>query len=128
MNYGKFFSLLKAANEKGHLINRKDLIYGFTEGRTESLKEVSPSELREMEMHLQQLVHSDQDKADKMRKKVISVFHHLNIRDEKGRVKMEAVNAWCKKYGYLHKPLNDYTVSELPRLVTQAEKYEKSVL
>ena len=29
--------------------------------------------------------------------------------------------AWGERYGSPHKPMNDYTNKELPRLVTQAE-------
>lgn len=31
------------------------------------------------------------------------------------------VHEWVKKYGYLKKPLNEYTYNELPKLVTQFE-------
>jgi len=60
------------------------------------------------------------------RRKILSLCHELGwtYLSTGGRivVDMHGLNRWCENYGYLHKPLNYYTPSELPKLVTQFEQ------
>jgi hypothetical protein len=35
---------------------------------------------------------------------------------------LESLGSWLRKYGYLHKPLKQYTAGELPKLITQFSK------
>jgi len=67
-------------------------------------------------------------KADKMRKKILSLTWEMNwvVKDPALKVDVERVNAWCVKYGYLHKPLNSYTYNELPKLLSQFEALHAS--
>lgn len=76
---------------------------------------------------------SDSQRADTMRKKIISMAHdlgwqHYDDNRHKLVADMKAINCWCLKYGYLHKPLNGYTYAELPALVTQFERLYHSHL
>jgi len=66
--------------------------------------------------------------SDTMRKKIISLFRKMSYTLPDGKVDMCAVEVWTEKYGYLHKPLNNYTYAELPKLVTQAQAVYQSFL
>jgi N-acetyl-gamma-glutamylphosphate reductase len=62
--------------------------------------------------------------ANTMRKKIIALAHQMGwsaVHPTSGNkiADMARINAWCEKYGYLHKELNAYTLEELPKLVTQ---------
>lgn len=46
----------------------------------------------------------------------------------KPKVDMDHVNAWCIKHGYLKKKLDNYTYSELPKLVSQFEEVYRGYL
>lgn len=64
--------------------------------------------------------------SDKMRKKIISMAHDMGwqyVHPTYGKLcaDMKAINQWCIKYGYLHKPLDKYAYEELPTLVSQFE-------
>ncbi|MCE9538711.1 MAG: hypothetical protein K8R85_05790, partial [Bacteroidetes bacterium] len=61
------------------------------------------------------------NKADKMRKKILSICHEMNWTNEKGKINWKMLNDYLLKYGYLHKALNDYKETELPTLVSQFE-------
>ncbi len=47
MNYKAYFTLEKRLRKAGFDAHRSDLILSFTEGRTESLRELSPLEYKE---------------------------------------------------------------------------------
>lgn len=66
-------------------------------------------------------------KCDRMRKKIISACREVGM-NIGSRADMKRVNDWATQYGYLHKPLNSYTLEELPKLVYQAEAYRKDFL
>jgi hypothetical protein len=78
--------------------------------------------------------------TDRMRNKILSMAHEMgwNLTPgpspqerggmQKPKIDMAHVNAWCTRHGYLHKPLDDYTHSELPKLVSQFEEVYKSYL
>lgn len=68
------------------------------------------------------------DAGDVMRKKIIHFAHEMNWEHADGKADMAHIDNWAKQYGYLHKPLKDYTALELPRLVSQFEKAHKSYL
>ncbi|WP_145859076.1 hypothetical protein [Pedobacter suwonensis] len=58
-----------------------------------------------------------------MQRKILSMAHEKGWKLPGGKINMAKVNGWCMKYGVpVHKPFNDYTVAELPALVTQFEK------
>ena len=64
--------------------------------------------------------------AEKMRRKLLAMAYELKGGDKvAGKAALEE---WCKKFGYLHKPLNSYSYAELPALVTQYQEVKKSLL
>lgn len=157
-DYKQFFALL---NEAGQTENRKAIVLGFTDGRTDSLKELSDMEYIELTRKLIGVVHStkpalskriqaakvgvnaekalkDGEKADKMRKKLIWVLCSMGgmkvggevldfaRTDNGGKANMQNVNLAVLRLGYLKKPLNSYTLAELPKLVAQFQTVKKN--
>lgn len=110
--------------------HKHELVYQFSDGRTESSRQLYDDECRQLIHFLQSKINAspNQVKADRMRKKIISFFIKQGYTLESGKVDMNRVYAWVLKYGYLHQPLNQYTHLQLPALVTQAEKAYNSFL
>jgi hypothetical protein len=144
-NYDKVFAILK---EKGITdeADRHALIKAWTNGRTESLREMTASEIGQFTKALQsQRVISNP--ADIMRKKVIwllASLQYYNTKDGKRysfvsndssvpRSNMTDIYAFIKAIGYAKNPdgsrkhFMSYTVQELPKLVTQIEQIKKHV-
>lgn len=96
---------------------KKALVYAFTNGRSESSKELTFAEASELIKHLR-----GNDSSHRMRRKIIKLAHEIGWKKEGSKeIDMAAIDTWCKTYGYLKKPLNDYSRFELPRLVWQFE-------
>jgi hypothetical protein len=130
------------------------LVESFTNGRTSSTKDMTQYEAIELVRHLKAMlankqqpntspkpmaqaikaaIKPDAERANNMRKKIIALAHQMGwsaYHPVSGRkvADMAHINEWCTKYGYLHKPLNDYTLAELPKLVTQFDNLYKSFL
>jgi hypothetical protein len=105
---------------------RKDLIFQFSEGRTESRKELKLTEAIALISFLSS-GSAKFDPRDKMRKKILSMFHEMGYKKE-GELDLEHVKTTIEKYGYLHKPLNDYQKNELPKLISQITKMRDTYL
>ena len=116
----KLLGMLKISGEA-----KEDLIYSFTNKRETSSSKMEVRECQNLNNHLQHLVNelgfAEDDRANVMRKKILSVCHEMNWKLENGTLDWERLNAWLMKYGYLHKELNEYSYKELPKLVTQFE-------
>lgn len=71
----------------------------------------------------------ENDKSQKQRRRIISMCHEMGLKTSTGTIDMTKVNALVAKYGHKnkagHKVLNDYTVEELPKLVTQFERMKE---
>lgn len=94
------------------------MVNGISCGRAESTKDLTDEEADALITHLKNL-----EPRHKMRRKIIRLAHemHWHLPGTK-KIDMERVNGWCQQFGYGHKPLNDYSNSELPKLVTQFEQ------
>jgi hypothetical protein len=70
------------------------------------------------------------DLDNRQHRYLLSLCHQLGwVRANKsGRMvaDLEALGRWLLRYGYLHKALKDYSLTELPKLVTQLENVLKS--
>lgn len=119
----------------GMMDSKKDLAFTYSNGRTDSTSELTEFEcdqlLRDLRRNLPlpkkvQKGDSNQDPADKMRKKILSICHEMGWENLDGSIDWKVLNGWLKKYGYLHLPLNAYELDELPQLVTQFENLLKS--
>lgn len=108
--------------------NKADLVASFSGGRCTSSKDLYSEEANALITHLRSQ-DPDEIAADKMRKKMISLAHEAGYRiPGTKKVDMKRLDEWCKKYGYLHKSLDNYTLKELPLLITQFEKVKDGVL
>ncbi len=119
----------------------RDLVSSFTDGRTNNSAELSDLEADELIKHLEKmtrkehgLTHSGVDyKGQQMRRRILSLCYNIGwVIWSQSRGKHEIdwprLNSWMIKYGYLHKPMNDYNYSELQRLVKQFENMTANVL
>lgn len=94
---------------------KETLVLAFSNGRCKSSKELTLQEAGALITHLKSL-----DGSHKMRRKIISMAHELGWKiPGTKKIDMDAINEWCKKYGFGKKELNEYTEQELPKLVTQ---------
>ncbi len=131
----KFFMLLRTANgtdQKADLVNR------FTEGRTNSSREMTDEEITKAIEYIEFMIggmepSEDFKRGDRMRKRIMSLCHQYGYTryDEKKRknvVDLDRLESWMIKYSYLHKSLNKYKYKELPRLVVQFQNVVYSYL
>jgi hypothetical protein len=127
-------------------IHKEDLVASFTDNRTTKSSEMGTDEAQHLITHLRTKLppltttsgntsisttqQAQADQANKLRRKLIALAWQMNWISTKVNANgsthtacdMPRVNGWCNTYGYLHKPLNDYKVDELPKLLTQFEK------
>lgn len=132
--YAAYFALEKKLKALGYPFHRSELIFQHTKGQKQSLTELSHIEYTELIKHMQALIgEREHGKADRMRKKIISLFRHMGYEWQVGttqvvKADMDRINRWCEKYGKFHKPLNHHNLSELAQLTTQAEQVYASYL
>lgn len=103
---------------------RKMMVSQATAGRTDSSSKMYRTEMSTLLDHLKSLNtdETNSDKADRLRKKIISMAHEMSWESLQGRADMERINNWCIKYGKYHRPLNDHSILELGILITQFER------
>jgi len=127
-NLKAFFAIHKKLKEQGDERNRYEVVFDFTNGRKQSLSELSDHEFRELCQHMSRLVTavrpeaqgSEFERANKMRRKLIAILTKVGYTKD-NKADMERINNWCETHGYLHKSINDYEYKELPKLIAQAE-------
>jgi hypothetical protein len=107
-------------NNSGLLDAKRELIAFYSRGRTNSAKELTVDEFENLIEHLIQ-----HDSGDRMRKKIFSIAYDLKIiyphadKESDKHMNRAALDKFLKANSYLHKSLNEYTVNELPKLVSQ---------
>lgn len=117
----------------GRAKEKKDIIADFTDGRTESTVDLSDNELRDLMAVLQQLAPKPEDKANKMRRKIIAIAHQLQwyitdaegtliLKRGKAQIDYKHLDQWCVKHGSFGKVMNAHNVAELTVLVTNLER------
>ncbi len=129
--YKRFFSLWNQGKRSPNwpYTDHSELVSEFTEGKTDSLRRLNERELYRLEDRLAELIAGPATQAaQRMRRKVIAILAARGVINAQGKPDMPHVYAWVRKYGYLKKDLNAYTVHELPKLVTQAERIMESDL
>ncbi|MBL7902917.1 MAG: hypothetical protein JNK73_13050 [Bacteroidia bacterium] len=113
---------------------KEQLVYDFTSKRETSSSKMLVNECQALINHLIMMKNQtsksvktqlDNSPENKMRRKVLSVFHEMNWKNGSG-LDWNRINNWMDKFSYLHKPLNNYTKEELPKLITQVEQILKS--
>lgn len=127
MNYRKYFALEKQIKSHGFDVDRKDLIYSYTNGKKESLRALSSREYIEFtDWLIAKFKLKDTSwrntPANKMRRKIWSLFV----------IKMGYSEAdykvWLVTKSKFKKPIGDHTHGELVELVSQADKVYQSYL
>jgi len=125
MKFSKYFAIEKKLKDSGMRIYRAELISDFTDGNTDSLKGLSATEYRELTNRMSAMLPAQQfkdDKANKMRKKVIALLCQCGY-TKHDKPDMQRINEWCIKRGKMKVELNDYKVKDLPALIYQAEEF-----
>lgn len=135
-NFSQYFAIEKKMNQRGFDTSRSELVAQFTNEKKTGLKELTAFEYREFCQWLNRTFLQDSKPPvnqapidpvlQKQRRKIIALLAKIGFIDEQGNANMPRIYAWVDEYGYLHKSLNKYTASELPKLVLQAEKFYKS--
>lgn len=113
-----------------HKQNKKEIILGITNDRTDSTKELTQPEVDALIKHLQSQ-EKKPDPCDVMRKKIISIAWQMNWtyqKDGKTKADIIRINKWCEQSSYLKKKLNDYKYKELPKLLSQFQIVYKDYL
>lgn len=126
---------LKAVNvlliKQGLYKHKREIIESYTGGRTGSSKEMYIHEAAELLSYLNK-TQKDVNISSKLMSKLFAMSHEMGWINTKtvvdgDKIKVvkdySAVQNWVIKYGYLKKELRKYTYKELPKLVTQLEKY-----
>jgi len=114
--------------------DKGELCGNISKGRTTHISDLTEDEAKKLKSYLQSCVNqkfgtekpvTDAEKCDVMRKKIISHAYTLGWVTGEGKCDYVALNSWMLKYSELHKPMNDYKIDELPRLITQFKKVTK---
>ncbi len=120
--YSAFFAAYNASVKAGNPYSKEEQVSIFTNERTESLKDLSDQELKELTALLNTSYVVDKTKADKLRKALISIFHQMKYENAAA-----AAKAWAEKMGVgageknIKKPFNNYNNQELKTLIFKAE-------
>lgn len=120
----KIFHAILSKNRMMH--EKKELVKEISSGRAISTKDLFFDELQ----HWIDAMNASKQmpwEGAKMIRHIFAMAHELGwiktkLKVENGMLKDEKdyqpVHDWVLKYGYLHKPLNEYKYKELPTLVT----------
>ncbi|OKL40277.1 hypothetical protein [Pontibacter flavimaris] len=118
-------------NKAGLAAEKPDLVAFYTNGRTSSSRDMYFHEAQKLIVYLESITSNSAstptDRADTMRKKVIAICYELGWIEptdspEERKINMAVIDGFLKKRGYIKKPLNEFTVRELPRLISQFEQ------
>lgn len=100
---------------------KEDIVFDYSNGRTESLTEMNYEETKALVKYLRNESGQLDNPADRMRRKILSMAHEMHWEHKGGRIDMDRVNNWCVRFSGQNKPLNAFKLSELPALVSQFE-------
>lgn len=112
----------------------RTMIGGFSGGRTLSSRGLFVNEAAAIIQHIEQLSMNNEQLTAiaKMKGKIFYYAHEMHwtkLNAQKKRVADGArIDEWMLKYSYLKKKLDNYTYTELPKLVTQFENVYKHFL
>lgn len=100
---------------------KKQFILSCTNGRAASTRQLTADEGQQVVDKIWDLIHelNTFQQADRQRKLIIHFAHLMGWQKPNGQADMQRINEYCIKYGYLHKPLMQYTSTELVKLVQQ---------
>lgn len=130
--FAQYYAIQTRLKKQGFDPDKSELVSDFTNGKKNGLSALTPWEYAEFIKWLNRTYPSgytpEQIRANRMRKKIISLFMKMGY-IENHRPDMDRIYDWVLKYGSKNKPLNDYSVTELPALISQVEiMYKKFLL
>ena len=101
-------------------LQKAALVSSYTHGRSESSKDLSNEEAKQMIAYLARVANDHGEASQKMRRSIISMAHEMHWHlPGTQKIDMERLNDWCCVYGFGKKVLNRYSYVELTKLVTQ---------
>lgn len=129
----KLYSTYK---NKGLTEERRDIVFNFTNGKTDNSSELTTTEIIELINFLEgskKETKSNETRNSKTASKLFSLCHtygwrKLNKNGDKYVADVNALNNWLLKYGKYHKVLKDHTSQELGIVTTQFEKVVNQLL
>lgn len=114
-------------HKQGLTAHKVEIIEGVSGGRTSSTKGMTAAEASDLIAHLTK-TSSDMNVSSKLMKKLFAMAFEMGWSPKEKRVQPDGsikeitnysrLHGWVEKYGYLKKPLRNYTYNELPKLVT----------
>ena len=109
---------------------KAELVFKFSGGRVTSSANMIVPECQSLINHLKAVSKGyaklSNDPANRMRRKILAMCHEMRWTDPVTReVDWDRLNAWLLKYGFRHQFLNDYSLADLPVLITQFEQLLK---
>jgi len=125
MSYSAYFAIENKLKAKGAQVNRRDLIHSFTDGRTDSLRDLDNQEYADFITHMNAVLanygKNVNEAEQRQYKKIIALFCKMGytIGDKPDMV---GIHSWCVRYGHLHLNLNGYHGPDLTKLVSQAQE------
>ncbi|MBS4057780.1 MAG: hypothetical protein KGZ82_10730 [Bacteroidales bacterium] len=127
-----------AALAKRGIMDMKPLLVSqASDGRTEHCGELTLDEMQRL-LRLaspgsQVQVSVDVEAGNRMRRRILSLCYTIgwtsySATQRRAVVDMARLDEWMVSYSYGHKPMQDYTIDELPRLVSQFELMTKTLV
>src|SRR5665213_2265385 len=134
LQQNKQLHTLLSAN--GLMAEKANIVLGFTQGRSESSKELTEGEAREMIDWMQSLTPGPSPKKErgdaenKMRRKILSIAYEMHLaKAGDWKTAMFHIDAFCKGPKSLFKKgLNKHSYKELAQVVSQFEMMYKKYL
>jgi hypothetical protein len=126
--YARLFALVAAANKQNARIEINQLVNDYTCGRITSVKDLSDTELKSLENHIQNMFPKDShwEKKNNLRRAIIAQFKSVNK-------SVTEAKAWAEKYGVkgVKREFNEYSIRELAILLvnakTMAQQYREKI-
>ena len=122
-------------------VHKATMVHSYTNGRCTSSKDMHHTEAQalinylrnQVQLHTPQGNTASHNKVQNQRRKIIAIAHNMgwqipNPQGGKPKADLKRINDWCIKYSFGKKKLNDYTVQELPKLVSIFEGIYKQYL
>ena len=129
----KIYSVYK---DKGLTEERRNIVYNFTNGKTDNSSELSTNEIIQLIKSLENFVGNENKPQKRVSKTINKLFalcydygwKNFDVEKDKFVVDVEALNNWLLKYGKYHKKLNDHSPYELGIVTSQFEKVVNNLL
>lgn len=129
----KLYSTYK---NKGLTEQRRDIVFNFTNGKTDNSSKLSTAEIIELINILERNTketNNSEKRSSKTLNKLLSLCHtygwrKLNKTKDKFVADVDALNNWLVKYGKYHKVLKEHTSYELGIVTTQFENVVNQLL